>query len=676
MKLLFNKSWVIVLTLLAMAFSTHGVQSVYASNSSKDMPRSFDRHAEHRDDDDDSPAAPIVTAPPAVTNDTTPTIEGLAEEDTLIYVWYVDDSGRRIRICKNVHVKDSDGGRHKSGHDDDDDDDELGTWSCISSEVLPEGEIEIIVKAVDDDGDKSPPTSYTFIIDITPPDTTIDSHPTDPSNSADATFTFSSTETPATFECQLDGGGFTPCTSPETYTDLTDGSHTFEVVSIDEAGNVDPTPASFTWTVSTGTGGTDGGEIQVLDGATDIPDGSGTVDFGLASVGTVVTKTFTVTNNGTTDLTLTEPISVPAGFSVVSSFGSLTLAPAASTSFQIQLDTTTAASYSGEVSFGNSDADENPFNFTISATVTSQVQLAISASGTPAIKPGDQYTYTFNYTAFSDVTDAQVIVILPGHTTFISSDRNCTANAGTVTCDLGSVSAGDGSFNVLVRVDRLKKIATPLRLLATSYSIGAAGVAAVNGSSTVTADVLNPFADVPLSHWAIDHIQAIWAAGITTGCAVSPLSYCPEVDMSRKEMAVFVERGIHGSDFVPPIVPLTFTDTAGPYQYWIEALKADRITNGCGGGKYCPEASITRAEMAIFLLRGRHGGSYVPPPPTGTVWLDVPVTHWAAAWAEQLGREGITSGCGGGRFCPENVVSRGEMAVLVQRTFELPLPTP
>jgi hypothetical protein len=80
--------------------------------------------------------------------------------------------------------------------------------------------------------------------------------------------------------------------------------------------------------------------------------------------------------------------------------------------------------------------------------------------------------------------------------------------------------------------------------------------------------------------------------------------------------------------------------------------------------------------MAIFLLRAKYGSSYIPPAPTGTVWLDVPVTHWEAAWAEQLGIEGISAGCGGGKFCPEEPVTRAEMAVLVQRTFSLPLPSP
>jgi hypothetical protein len=141
-------------------------------------------------------------------------------------------------------------------------------------------------------------------------------------------------------------------------------------------------------------------------------------------------------------------------------------------------------------------------------------------------------------------------------------------------------------------------------------------------------------------------------------------------------MAVYIERGIHGASYVPPVVPLTFADTAGTYQYWIEALRADGITSGCGGGNFCPNASITRAQMAIFLLRAKHGSSYIPPAPTGMVWLDVPVSYWAASWAEQIGREGISSGCGAGNFCPENTISRAEMAVLVQRTFSLPLPTP
>ncbi|MEO5888074.1 MAG: ExeM/NucH family extracellular endonuclease, partial [Anaerolineales bacterium] len=87
-----------------------------------------------------------------------------------------------------------------------------------------------------------------------PADTTIGSGPSDPSNSSSASFTFSGTDDVTdpgdlTFECKLDGGSFSTCTSPQNYTSLSDGSHTFQVRAIDGAGNVDPTPASFTWTI-------------------------------------------------------------------------------------------------------------------------------------------------------------------------------------------------------------------------------------------------------------------------------------------------------------------------------------------------------------------------------------------------------------------------------------------
>lgn len=88
-------------------------------------------------------------------------------------------------------------------------------------------------------------------IDTTPPETTIDSGPSGTVTSDSASFTFSASEPGSTFECSLDGTAFSPCSSPQEYSGLADGTHTFEVRATDAAGNTDPTPASRSWTVDT-----------------------------------------------------------------------------------------------------------------------------------------------------------------------------------------------------------------------------------------------------------------------------------------------------------------------------------------------------------------------------------------------------------------------------------------
>ena len=111
-------------------------------------------------------------------------------------------------------------------------------------------------------------------------------------------------------------------------------------------------------------------EIQVLDGAANIADGTGTVNLGATLVGKPIDKTFTVSNTGTADLTLIEPISVPTGFSVANSFGGTTVTAGNSTTFTVRLDAVAEDTYSGTLQFANNDADEDPFNFTISGSAT------------------------------------------------------------------------------------------------------------------------------------------------------------------------------------------------------------------------------------------------------------------------------------------------------------------
>ncbi|MBL8061989.1 MAG: S-layer homology domain-containing protein, partial [Anaerolineales bacterium] len=179
------------------------------------------------------------------------------------------------------------------------------------------------------------------------------------------------------------------------------------------------------------------------------------------------------------------------------------------------------------------------------------------------------------------------------------------------------------------------------------------------------------FGDAPSYYWAWDYIERLYNAGITGGCTTSPLMYCPESQVTRAQMAVFLEKGIHGSGLTPPDVSPTFDDTAGHWaEDWIEALKNDGITSGCATGLYCPDSAVTRAQMAVFLLKAKHGSSYAPPNVSAT-FTDT-AGHWAEDWIEQLAAEGITSGCAAGLYCPESPVTRAQMAVFLVKAFGLP----
>ncbi len=183
---------------------------------------------------------------------------------------------------------------------------------------------------------------------------------------------------------------------------------------------------------------------------------------------------------------------------------------------------------------------------------------------------------------------------------------------------------------------------------------------------------ISPFEDVSEDHWAYDAIEDLYQSGFTLGCSSSPLSYCPDDAVTRAEAAVFIERGVHGSSFIPPDVSPSFSDTAGHWaEDWIEALSADGITAGCGNGKYCPNMATTRAQMAVFLMRAKYGVDYNPPEATGLIFKDVSQDHWAADWIEQLAKEGITVGCGNGRYCPNTIVTRAQMAVFIDKTFQI-----
>jgi hypothetical protein len=131
-----------------------------------------------------------------------------------------------------------------------------GTYeSCTSPKSLTglsDGSHTFYVKATDEASNTDPtPADFTWTVDTTAPETTIDSGPSGTVNTSSADFSFSASEDGSTFECSLDGSAFEPCSSPQSYAGLSEGSHTLEVKATDQGSNTDPTPASRIWTVDT-----------------------------------------------------------------------------------------------------------------------------------------------------------------------------------------------------------------------------------------------------------------------------------------------------------------------------------------------------------------------------------------------------------------------------------------
>ena len=180
------------------------------------------------------------------------------------------------------------------------------------------------------------------------------------------------------------------------------------------------------------------------------------------------------------------------------------------------------------------------------------------------------------------------------------------------------------------------------------------------------------FLDVPGGQQFYDFVVRLVLNGVSGGTGGG--LYGVGNPTLRQQMAVFLLKGKHGVCFLPPPCQGLFSDVSCSSNFgpWIEALFTAGITGGCGPGLFCPQNPVRRDQMAPFLIKAKYGPDFVPPPCTGTIFADVACPSLFADWIEQLNLEGITSGCGGNNYSRLNPVTRGQMAVFVVRAFDLP----
>jgi hypothetical protein len=327
--------------------------------------------------------------------------------------------------------------------------------------------------------------------------------------------------------------------------------------------------------------------------------------------------------------------------------------------------------------YANPSCSNFPRDFAQGATYIGSSQVTTDGSGN-----GSFHVTTLAATPAG--TPVSVTATDPGGNTsefsqrlpFSVNPRSGGASAGTSLSILGTNFLAGATVTVGGQPATGVSVNSYMFISATAPALtpGTANDIVVTNTDTTTGTLVKGFVadflDVPNSNQFYSYITTLVSNAITAG--IGGGLYGVNDNTLRQQMAVFILKGKHGLCYVPPTCTGMFTDVPCPSTFanWIEAMANEGITGGCGVGIFCPQNPVRRDQMAVFLLKAEHGSSYVPPTCTG-IFLDVACPSPFADWIEQLFHESITGGCGGNNYCPSQPNTRGQMAVFITKTFNL-----
>lgn len=157
----------------------------------------------------------------------------------------------------------------------------------------------------------------------------------------------------------------------------------------------------------------------------------------------------------------------------------------------------------------------------------------------------------------------------------------------------------------------------------------------------------------------------------TISYSVAPNPFAPPRNGSisifgeRRRVVHVMEKGSHQAPAFDDV------NSAHPYFDYIRRLQLEgALADPCTASRFCPEAAVTRGVMAQFIIRAIYGGDAKVPWPAATPYFrDVPPTHPQYRWIQEMKRLAITEGCSRSDYCPEDPVTRGQMAVFVMRAL-------
>lgn len=178
------------------------------------------------------------------------------------------------------------------------------------------------------------------------------------------------------------------------------------------------------------------------------------------------------------------------------------------------------------------------------------------------------------------------------------------------------------------------------------------------------------FTDVPTTADSYHYINVLSTWKITNGCTTS--TFCNTEWLTRGQLAALIIRSIYGEKFTYPQTPY-FTDIPAnhPFFPYIQKMRETGITTGCTPTVYCPDVPVTRRQSAVFIIRAKLSGLFGESFsfPSTPYFTDVPSTDSTFAFVQKFRELGITRGCAANAFCPDQIITREQAAVLLVRAF-------
>jgi WD40 repeat protein len=335
---------------------------------------------------------------------------------------------------------------------------------------------------------------------------------------------------------------------------------------------------------------------------------------------------------------------------------------------------TAAPADNGSIASVTATATPNNFTGTFTGN-TATGALSITNAGPMG---GYNITVTITDNCGVSVTRTFMLTVSACGATLSKTSQSFAANGGsdsfTVTIDAGCPWTAVSNNPSFITVNTPMGTSTSSGTV--SYTVGShSNTSARSGTITVAGQTFTvlqgaQFLDVPVGAPLYTEIGKLSARGVTLGCGGG--NYCPNASVTREQLAAFIIRAL--GDFNPQLPTMQrFNDVPlnNPFSAFIEQMAVRQITLGCGGGNYCLTQNVTREQIAALLIRALHAPGYVPPAPTMQRFTDVPPSHPFYAHIEELAVRGITLGCGGGNYCPTGLVTRGQVAAFLVRAFNL-----